>query len=327
VLDDLQSDEIVNATSLFCNVKELTLNDSSAIEGRFLSDAKQLTRLTLTDISSTQIVEMLAHDYPALQSLTLVNIDYDVIEIDLADFWRRHPNLVELDLRGSGYKYDLSWIDECSPALRKLTLWDYDATKYLAAIAKLDKLTTLRLWRISNETLSILKTSLSSQSLEELAIGKCKVIGVQLFEALVRFTHLENLTVDFHKEIDVDDSLLSVFHRLKQVRELSIGYRRRSITSDGLVNLVRHLPRLEQLSLHSYHTKYMQLQKSTYSRIREICGARNQQLMIRNYNTTSIIYDLSTDPVDEPFAEDNKQESVRFISLRSSNDDNDDFIV
>lgn len=51
----LQSDDIVDAKALFRNVKELILEDSPRIHAPFLSDAKELTRLTLNGLHCAYI--------------------------------------------------------------------------------------------------------------------------------------------------------------------------------------------------------------------------------------------------------------------------------
>lgn len=65
---------------------------------------------------------------------------------------------------------------------------------------------------------------------------------------LNRFPNLKHLSMKCLER--VNDLLLSHFLRLDQLRVLSFGGRLISIESDALVDLVQHLPNLEQLSIH-----------------------------------------------------------------------------
>lgn len=224
----------------------------------------------------------------------------------------RHPSLIKLELSGGGGEYDFTSIGQCS-ALTKLSIWNCD-TANITAISQLDKLTSLKLSENDRDPIEILKTSMSSESLEELAINPRSVNRAELFAALGRFTNLVSFSVMFRFYYEIDDGLLSEFHRLKQLRVLSIRFMRHTITSNGLVALVRRLVHLEQLSICAFSFKHLQLEKSTYLRICEICSARNQKLVIHNYDPEIDNYGT----LDEPFAEDSKQKSVQFLSRRSS---------
>lgn len=144
----LQPDKVNDATSLFRNVKELILDNSFAVESRFLCDAAELTRLTLRMMSFKRVNAFLSNDYPKLQSLA-VNKRYTdsraVKKRDISPFWKRHPHLLELELSGSGV-YDMSSIGECV-MLRKLYIWDYYYCegRDLSPMAQLANLTSLTL--------------------------------------------------------------------------------------------------------------------------------------------------------------------------------------
>lgn len=124
----LQLDEIVDVKSLFGNVKELILDDSFAIKSRFLSDAKELTRLTLSTLSFKRVNAFLSNQYPKLQSLSMNKrrTESHTVKLNsISNFWKCHPYLLEMELIGCGV-YDLSSIAKLlSPAEKTihLRLW------------------------------------------------------------------------------------------------------------------------------------------------------------------------------------------------------------
>lgn len=165
----LHADGIVDARPLFSNVKELILYDSNAIDGSSLSDAKELTRLTLTGFHSTNIVKFLANDYPKLRVFSLNQPKNRDDHIDILQFLKRHPNLVELELRDGG-AYNLSTIGECCPMLTNVTLWNCENCD-IRPISQLSKLVALRLaTRLGESLFEVLATSKSAGTLQVLEI-------------------------------------------------------------------------------------------------------------------------------------------------------------
>lgn len=328
----LQPNENINARNLFRNVKELILDNSSAIESSVLSDAKQLCRLTLIWLPATLAVKFLSIDYPQLQSLTLHmhNQQLERNKVNIIYFLKRHPNVTEVELLG---EYDLSFISYCCPSLKKLTIWGGDNRK-ISPITKLDKLTAFKLstgYR-GRSPIDILMTLKSSQSLEELVLqGHFNSVAVELMAGVGRFVNLKHLSIEFFGI--VDEQLLAVFQRLKDLRVLKVGgCKLQSITSSGLVDLVKHLRHLEQLSFHSRccpQSGYMQLVKTTYLRICELYRRRKQMLVIRNYDADATSYEIKGfgAAINEPFAEYDKCESVRLIAMYSLDHHGEDFFI
>lgn len=313
----LEPDEIVDARALFRNVKDLVLIRSAAISGSFLSDAKKLTRLNLNWSSFANVVKFLANDYPKLESLSLNNRRMDSTEIDIIEFLKRHPNLTELELSGGGV-FDLSSIDECA-WLRKISLCEYEEYD-ISAIAKLNELTSLKLTTTDGDQLpfQLLMSSRSSESLEELELsGYWSYSSDNQMELMIsRFTNLQHLSFVFSISTYVSSHhLFSGLHCPQELRALSIGGRLLWVTGDGLVELVQNLPNLEQLSLHplSHHDEHIHLRESTYLLISEICRARNQKLVIYSFDLTN--EELRNRKREEPFAGDDHEVFVRFISL------------
>lgn len=138
----LQSGEIIGARALFRNMKWLFFNNSSTVDRGFLSDAKQLTELSLINLYSPKVVTFLSNDYPQLQVLKLYNHRLSWGKIGIIAFLKQHRNLIELQLDGGG-KYDFSSIGECF-WLRKLMIWNCNGGDILP-IAQLDKLTALKI--------------------------------------------------------------------------------------------------------------------------------------------------------------------------------------
>lgn len=122
---------------------------------------RQLTADFMKMHSSAKVVKFQSNDYPLLQSLALNNPDDSSNLISLIFVCVRHPNLIELELRGS--TCDLSLIGECCPSLIKLTIWCCDL-RNIAAISQLDKLTALKLCVFGEQSIiiAILNSSPSS---------------------------------------------------------------------------------------------------------------------------------------------------------------------
>lgn len=130
----------------------------------------------------------------------------------------------------------------------------------------------------------------------------------KLVTIILRFTNLTQLSF---KLIADNDEVLRDLQRQTKLRLLSIGGPV-SITSDGLVDLVRNLPDLQQLTLH--HDSFyecIQMQTSTYFRICNIYEARNQKLVIYVLDTSKD--DSMKAERQEPFAEYEQKEFVRYI--------------
>lgn len=353
---NLKRDRIVDAEALFRNVVELALIDSPAIDGGFLSDAKQLKRLNLTEFHPTAVVKFLANHYPQLEALNLNNrkldqspyqslldprawsYPHDCGGIDIVDFLKRHPTLNSIELRGGGF-YDLASIGEC-PWLKNLSDLG-STTANVANIAQLDQLTTLKLSArtLSGSTMEILEKSKSAESLEELALPILGLGPIHLehvepaslsLAALARFINLERLSLWLY--CNVDNNCLADFHSLAKLRMLSVyGSTIHSLTGDAVVDLVRHLPQLEELSIYTtdYAEAHFEMEKATFLQICELYRSRQQKLVIRNYGESRHSFANASRIYDEPFAVDNEQESVRFIALRFMNldlDDDEDFV-
>lgn len=306
----LQPNEINDGKQLFRNIKELILDNSSAIDSRFLSDAKQLTQFYLFRFYATKVVKYLSNEYPRLQKLILDNNLLSWGKIKIVKFLKRYPKLIELELNGSG-KYDFSSIDQCQ-WLRELNIWDCQDLDY-STIAQLDQLTAFRISVESGEpsVMEVLKTSKSSQSIEELQVFLVWVDGKELLTVFLRFINLKQLSFGFVN--DVDDHLLLDLHCLKNLRVLSVGGTRLSLTSDGLVELVQQLPDLEQLSVFAYYDQYMELMESTYLSICNICRTRNRKLEIYNFDLTA--NEQRRLRREEPFVRNNQREFVRYFVI------------
>lgn len=275
----LQPDDIIDATSLFRNVKEVileTFDEWYAVDSAFLSGAKQLTTLTLKGFDSCQAYDYLSNDYRKLQSLTLAGLD------ECSD-----------DL--------MSLLGEF-PKLRKLSIYDCEYYS-LKSLAQLNKLTALKLsvnggygYGDNRSLIEFLNTSNASQSLEELKlfVNLKDKHASSLMNSLGRFRNLKHLALTLN-ESKLNDNLLTVLHQLQNLCVLSLSGSI-SITSGGLIHLVRHLPHLERLSVdYRIENKRMQLQKSTFLQINEIYRTRNQKLIIYNFDIT----DLSGDELEE----------------------------
>lgn len=248
-----------------------------------------------------------------LQSLILDSGSLAFIrsDIDINECLKRHPNLIELEMP-RGRCIELSLIAKCCPMLRKLTMWRWK-NKYMAAISALDKLTTLKFLSGGDNIRELLQTSKSSQTLEEFVILDYLGDGRELVDAISRFANLKQLSFVFQPGC-FDDGLVSQIHRLVKLRVLSFGgnYFSFSLTTEGLVNLVRHLPDLEQLSLRLTLLQ-LQLKESTYFRIGEICRARNQKLLIKNFHGTKTDAWVGGMKRKEPYA--GQHEFIQFVTM------------
>lgn len=309
----------------FQNLKELVWYDSRAPNHIFLSNVDELTQLTIKWKNSTMVSEFLSNNYPKLQSLTLemspnLYLNLEEQRIDINGFLKRHPNLIELQLSEGG-KYDLSSIGECCPLLEEIAIWKCFVVGFtFTSIAELEKLTSIKVSDVApSMAMEFLKSSKSSESLEHLVLyGSCLGLQTELLKHLQRFNNLIHLSVTSLRDID-NDFLAGLWH-LKQLRVLAIGYYYPcSFTSAGLVNLVQHLPLLEQLNLNPVlFCQYLRLCNSTYWQISQICQGRNQKLVIRNWDINSAvgIRDGDEDIVfQEPFFDESQphQDCVRFI--------------
>lgn len=321
---NLESEKTIDARALFRNVKKLILYRSTAVKGFFLSEATEMKTLSLTGYYSMEVAELLHNDYPNLQSLTVAE-SFGPDQLQTNDNLKHHQNLVELEL-SSGCIYVLSLVRK-SQRLRRLSVWNCESWE-TAPIVRLDNLIALKLSTDVGGRLpmELLKRSMSSESLEELILSGYMDLGMDLVTVLLSFSNMKRLSIPINGAIIYDD-LLSGFHRMGELRVLSIGGRM-SITDDGLVDLVQRLPHLEQLSLHpDCYNKYMQLRKSTYLRVYEICQTRTQKLMICNYDATSGTNGDPGKDFDEPFAECKHHETVQFVSFQSSDPHREDFPI
>lgn len=240
-----------------------------------------MTRLELVDYyecpNPKKVDNFLSNDYPQLQSLVLDISHKEPIIFVMIDFLKRHPNLVELELCKS-YIYDLSSIGECS-TLRKLSIRDRGNCNILP-ISQLNNLTSLKISTgFGGQSLvEVLETSKSVHSIEELVIAG-EFYGTNLLTALKRFTNLKYLSVSLQIRVKQD---FADFNLLEKMRLRKLNEFLPSISSDGLVDLVRHLTHLEVLSIHtcSFFSERIELKESTYLRICDVCRSQNQKLMI-----------------------------------------------
>lgn len=324
-------DDIVDATALFCNVKELILEGSTAVDAAFLADANQLTTLKLNKFHSSAIVKLLSNDLPKLQSLKLVAIqhaasDSNQIKTALA----KHKNLQEIELSRSGF-YDLSFVDEL-PELRMMTISPIQYVDFEPVI-QLDKLTAMKLSINSNDKMNFLEGSMSLESLEDLVLdtipmaGDTSIIsGTRFMNALIRFTNLKELSFKF--DTDFNDDCLAHLRRLDKLHSLTIRASL-SITGNGLVGLVHRLPQLKRLAFHTaLSRKRVMLQASTYSRICDIYRGRNQNLVITNFDKSKDFKKQGERQQQQQlFGEGIQQEFVQFISMEPKPVLVTDFIV
>lgn len=105
---------------------------------------------------------------------------------------------------------------------------------------------------VLNSWLNLLNTSKTSVSLETLCLDidlNSDAMIWLVIESVTRFINLKQFTIKFLGE-GPDNNDFAQLHRLKILSCLSI-HGAQSITSDGLVNLVRHLPHLKTLQLQS----------------------------------------------------------------------------
>lgn len=328
----LQPGKIADATALFRNTKELVVYNSPAIDSSFLSAAPELTRLSLNGFLPTRAVTFLANQYPQLEALTLNNSEdwkWDIMNIN--DFLKRQPRLIELKLEGGGF-YDMSKIHEWRQ-LRKLSFFIGNKCS-VQGIAELDQLTSLELTHgfrfFEHSPLPFLNQLRSTQSLENLvligssqtrtdAMDDSRKTGEQLMNTLERFPNLKYLSIKVFGYFT--DDLIPRFQHLQKLRVLSISWFQPGISSDGLINLVRQLPDLEQLALHrptSRDNRRLELMESTYLRICEIYQNRNQKLVIYNFDASEDKFKKVKRK--QPFAECNQQRYVQYIALDKEND-------
>lgn len=324
-----EPNKLMDAAAFFQNVKELRVTSSTIIDDVLSFDPKQLTKLTLASLELPDAVKVLTHDFPQLQSLTVDSIKWNKFEseVHIMAFLKRHPNLAELHLHWTHLE-DLSSVAELLN-LRKLTIFPLHASLVeLEPIAKLDKLTELALTsdKLGRKSLiNFFNTSKSSQSIESLFLtASFDDDGdiLSIMNGLWRFTNLKHFTFYFNHD---SRSLFEAFPSLDKLRVLSLNGNQ-SITDDGLVGLVKRLPRLERLCLISVcNTKFKRLQEATLGRISQIYQTRKQKLLIHNC--------FYTDAMRIIGAEGKQQEMVRFISniyddsdIESENDeDGEDF--
>lgn len=271
--------EIDKVGTLFRELKELILHESSSVPYWILCDAK-LTRLTLNGFPPSTVSGFLINDYPQLQSLT-VNNDQNrrmfPTPIHITDFLKRHPKLNELDLRGGGW-YSFYQIDKCCPSLRKLSISkceDYD----ISPIAELPSLTSLKLSTgrfADGPIIEILNRTKSSQSLEELVVtGRITSVPELVTPfAIGRFTNLRCISVSNGEEVN------NRFLSWSRIRRLIGRPRTYTISDDVLIGLVQHLPHLEWVSVHLRNCQVaLRLHESTRTRIAEIVKSRNQEML------------------------------------------------
>lgn len=91
----------MDATALFRNSLGLHLQGSTMIDSAFLSDAKQLKVLSLIDLKLLDAVKVLSHNFPQLELLCVYLNDgpKKQDEIEINKFLKRHPTLIDLELR------------------------------------------------------------------------------------------------------------------------------------------------------------------------------------------------------------------------------------
>lgn len=311
----LHLDQINDANAIFRNVKQLILHRSYIVEGSFLADAKELTELTLTGFYSTRVLDFLSNDYPNLKSITVKNssMDWEEVEININNFLERHPHLIECHL--DGYDFDNISAIAGMPELRKLSIW-LCGNYIIRPIAQLDKLTAMQLSANGSDQLEFLDTSRSSETLEELVLNCFLDDGTRLLKSLARFSNLNLLSIKLH--FVLDDNGLALLRHLPKLRVLAIGGPT-SITADGVINLIRYLPHLQQLSLDDHRfNKRTQMQESTYLRICEIYQNRSQPLTIYNYN---VLDDEHSECIcEEAFVGGVQQKFVHFIAVHPDYD-------
>lgn len=311
----LRLDEINDVTAIFRNVKQLLLHRSYIVEGFFLSEAKELTSLSLYGFYSTRVLDFLSNDYPNLKSITLKNssMDWEEVQININNFLQRHPTLVECHLDG----YDLDSISSVAgmSELRKLSIWLCD-NYTIGPIAGLDQLTAMQLSAEGKDQLEFLSTSRSSETLKELVLNCFLDEGTRLLTTLARFNNLNLLSIKFH--FVLDDNNLALLRRLDKLRVLAIGGPT-SFTADGVISLIRYLPHLEKLSLDDHRlNKRIQMLESTYLRICDIYRNRSQKLMIYNYN---VLDDEFNEVIrEEAFVGGVQQTFVHFIAVHPDYD-------
>lgn len=317
---NLQMRYLKDATGLFRNVRELRLYRCDEVIASFLSDAKQLTKLTLNGFHASVAIKFLTNDFPRLQSLVLADITPDCVDMDARfnHVLRRHKSLTEIAVNDC--PFNRNSICEL-PELKKLSITDCGGYN-LDAVAKLDQLTSLTLATRFNdgELKRFFKTSKSARLLEELELDALPPLEVPLFNALVRLTKLKCLTFMLRGGRILDDSLLEYLHRLKDLRALTFEGAL-NISTNGLVSLVRHLPRLERLVMAANSnfgpSQRVYLKRSTYSRICEIYRTRGQKMVINNFGEMEKEAYCGRRKYREKelYAESNQYGSVEYISL------------
>lgn len=123
--------------------------------------------------------------------------------------------------------------------------------------------------------------------------------------SIIRWVHSQTFIGKWSGAIDGSRAIHQFVEPFaKYLLSRRIGYRRQSIARDGLVNLVRNFPELEQLSLHPlFSGDHLKLKKSTNLRIYEICLVRNKKIVFYNFDAS--IY--------EPFEEGDQQQYFQWL--------------
>lgn len=304
--------ENIDPTPLFRNVKELSLSFSEVAD--FLSDARQLTTLTLIVMDFPDVVKILSYDLPKLQSVTLDLDNCDDEDLtELKANLKRHTGLTEFVAKNCNFD-DLIFVGEL-PELKTLSIGNFDHVKLeISPLETLQNLTSLDLRGNITDQLLIdcLKTSKSHETIEKLELNCCGPGDmIQLVGVLRRFTKLKHLSVSLYNK--VDSSLFAGIHRLKKLRVLMIfaDIEDMLFTGDDLVNLVQHLPHLEELTLGPDEKDSIELKKPTYLRICDVYRSREQKLTIYDYDTGGDNEHLET---KQHFAECHQQELVQLIT-------------
>lgn len=163
------------------------------------------------------------------------------------------------------------------PELRKLSITksSYDALEF-EPIAALNKLTHLSLDinYEDEEIIDFLNMSQLTQSLEVLTLKVTVVDRVPFLNAITRFNNLKSLSICFYYK-EFDGSLLKHLHPLAKLRSLSLGGGLCYIKGGDLIDIVQHLPDLEQ-----FRVTHIRLEQSSFERICDIYRTRSQKLVI-----------------------------------------------
>lgn len=223
----------------------------------------------------------------------------------------RYPKVVKVKLCGSE-GFDCGSVNVVLPLLRDLTIETFNI-EHVHGVTALASLTALRLYIDDNPggatIINILQNSRSANILEEIVLGSGFQDEGAPRIALARFTELRNTSLNFH--FNLGGNQFNQLHNFLRLRILKIRFWYADFTDDGLVNLVEHLPHLQELILHANFTSQLELSEELFERICDVCRGRTQHLVIRDYDQKK---KKNEDQIlVEPFA---AVDTVRFISIR-----------